>query len=122
MKQPCSCIGCKEREESLQRHLDHQFYKNADEYRDQVRIGQIIKGSEKYNEPFTPSSWSAMQLLEHAMQENVDQAHYIYGLYEHIKVLENKVNSIRELLDGDYDNAKVLDCIYEIVETGGKRD
>lgn len=64
------------------KHFNHPFYAEADQYRQDVRKEQINKGAEKYPEPFNPHSWTARQLLRHAMQENVDQAHYIYGLYE----------------------------------------
>lgn len=70
------------------RHLEHPFYGDANKYREDVRREQILKGAAKYPEPFNPKSWTAKELLQHAMQENVDQAHYIFGLYEKISEIE----------------------------------
>ncbi|WP_096199495.1 hypothetical protein [Bacillus sp. FJAT-45350] len=82
---------------NLQRHLSHPFYKNVQTYRESVRIGQIKKGAEKYPEPFTTSSWSNDEIVEHAMQENVDQAHYIYACKERMDELQKRINKAREL-------------------------
>lgn len=78
-----------------QRHLDSPFYKESNEYREIIRLGQILKGAEKYPEPFNPHSWKPEELLAHAMQENVDQGHYIYGLYEKIREMEKELESLR---------------------------
>lgn len=105
--------------ENTIKHLNHQFYQEANEYREQVRVGQIIKGSEKYTEPFTPSSWSALELAEHAMQENMDQAHYIYGLAKKAEGLESKVELYETALFGLLGVAGALDndaMIYDIVD------
>lgn len=66
--------------ENQKKHLDSRFYKEAKNYRDLVTIEQILKGAEKYKEPLNPRSWTVKQLVEHAMQENVDQGHYIYAI------------------------------------------
>ena len=80
-------------------HLDHPFYSEAREYWQSVQEGQIHKGAEKYPEPFNPSNWTARQLLEHAMQENVDQAHYIYGMYTKMYEMEQEIQELREFRD-----------------------
>jgi|GEM_PF-5109668 len=90
----CQCLDCRKKKENLEKHLNHPFYQKANNYREEVRIGQIKKGSEKYLEPFNPKSWTAKELLEHAMQENVDQAHYIYGLYEKIEEYQKQLEMI----------------------------
>ncbi|MFS0784767.1 hypothetical protein [Bacillus sp. 1P06AnD] len=84
---------------NLEKHLTHPLYRQAESYRETIRREQIIKGSEKYVEPFNPSSWTVQQLADHAMQENVDQAHYIYGMKKrmeeqeiYIKELEGKLS------------------------------
>ena len=80
-------------------HLDHPFYSEAREYWQSVQEGQIHKGAEKYPEPFNPSNWTARQLLEHGMQENVDQAHYLYGLYVKVQEMEKELQELREFRD-----------------------
>lgn len=85
----CTFSDCRERDANLKRHLEHPFYKEAADYREKIRQGQIVKGSDKYPEPFNSASWTTKQLLEHAMQENVDQGHYIYGLFEHVQAIEH---------------------------------
>lgn len=75
----------------LQIHLAHPFYQQAKEVWEKVREGQIIKGSEKYQEPFTPSSWTNTQLVEHAIQENVDQLHYIVGMQQRMESQHNYI-------------------------------
>lgn len=70
---------------TLQEHLSHPFYRDSENYRHDIRNQQIEKGARKYPEPFTPSSWTNKQLADHAMQENVDQSHYIYGMKERME-------------------------------------
>lgn len=78
----------------LQLHLSHPFYQQAKEEWEKVRQGQICKGAEKYPEPFTPSSWTNTQLVEHAIQENVDQLHYIFGMKERMEYQHNYILSL----------------------------
>ena len=85
--------------EKRMRHLEHPFYREARECWQFTQQGQIRKGSEKYPEPFNPDSWSASELLGHAMQENVDQAHYIYGLYTKMYEMEKELKELREFRD-----------------------
>lgn len=82
--------------ENEQKHLDHPFYKDAHDYIEKMRIGQIIKGAHKYPEPFTTASWSNQEIIDHAMQENVDQAHYIYAALERMQVLQNEIQEAGE--------------------------
>lgn len=83
---------------SKQQHLNHPFYKDVETYREGIRIGQIIKGSEKYPEPFTTSSWTNDEIVAHAMQENVDQAHYIYAAKERLDELQGKADRYEKAL------------------------
>jgi hypothetical protein len=110
-KAVCQCEDCREKQNNLFKHLEHDFYKDAQDYREQERIGQIVKGSEKYPEPFNPDSWSAKELLQHAMQENIDQGHYIYGLYSKISKLERENADLKAELMGErglYKNYKSM--------------
>lgn len=103
---------------NYEKHLNHPFYEKAEIVRQTVRLGQIKKGAEKYPEPFNPDSWTAQELLEHAMQENVDQAHYMYGLYEKITKLEkaldfyaqseNHTENIRNPFNSEYYQSRVM--------------
>lgn len=63
-------------EHTLQQHLESQFYEDAKRAWEEARLQQIIKGANKYPEPLNPLSWTYGQLVEHGMQENVDQMHY----------------------------------------------
>lgn len=103
----CRCASCEykrleekakaakwEHERRERQHLEHPFYKDANVYREEVRKEQIIKGAHKYPEPFNPNSWTAKELLQHAMQENVDQAHYIFGLFEKIEEMQTQIYSL----------------------------
>ena len=81
------------------RHLDHPFYKEARECWQITQNGQIRKGAEKYPEPFNPANWTIYELMEHAMQENVDQAHYIYGMYTKMYEMEQEIQELREFRD-----------------------
>ncbi|QGF21765.1 hypothetical protein Sam46_gp66 [Bacillus phage vB_BcM_Sam46] len=98
-----------EKKENKKRHLLHPFYQRANEYREEERRNQIVKGSEKYPTPFEPMEWTPKQLLQHAMQENVDQAHYIYGLYEWIEEMENEISSLKQQRDWEKNKADKLE-------------
>lgn len=97
-------------EEKLTALLSHPFYIKAKEQFEVVRQGQIVKGAEKYNEPFTPSSWTNAQLGQHALEEVVDLNHYLCGMIErmeyqnnYILLLEKQNNELkeREVIQGD---------------------
>jgi hypothetical protein len=66
----------------------YPFYKKARKVWADAQIEQIVKGLHKYEEPFNPHSWTPEELLNHAVMENVDQLHYMVGLYELIKELK----------------------------------
>lgn len=85
-----------EKDQNKQKHLNHPFYKDANEFREKIRIGQIVKGSRKYPEPFTTASWSNQEIIEHAMQENVDQTHYIYAALERMQTLQNELGEMED--------------------------
>jgi hypothetical protein len=91
----CRCKDCEELRDNAAKHLESHFYTEANQYRERERIGQIVKGAEKYPEPFNPASWTAKELLQHAMQENIDQGHYIYGLFEKIEAMEQELEKYK---------------------------
>ena len=82
-------------EEKLQEHLASPFYAKAKKFWEAVRMGQIHKGAEKYEEPFTPSSWTNEELFLHTMMENVDQLHYIVGMKERMDEQQNTIDELR---------------------------
>jgi uncharacterized UPF0160 family protein len=86
----CTCKGCQEESEALQKQLDHKFYKDADAFRNGVKMETLKKAAVKYPEPFNPASWTIEQLAKHAMAENYDQQNYIYGMYERLTTLERE--------------------------------
>lgn len=80
----------------LRHHLTHPLYKAANFAWQRTQIQQIVKGAEKYPEPLNPASWTAKQLVEHALQENVDQVHYLVSLGEKVEELESKLQKETE--------------------------
>lgn len=97
----CMCDDCQKERLNLQKHLEHPFYKEVSDYVKKTEHEQIVKGSEKYAEPFKPDSWTNEELSDHAMQENRDQAVYITGMRDRmrkqeltIKYLEGVMHSI----------------------------
>lgn len=87
--------------EDLDRYHKSQksgFYERARKAWENVQTEQIMKGMEKYPEPFNPRSWTPKELVRHALQENVDQAHYIYGLYELLLEREEKIKTLEALV------------------------
>jgi predicted nucleic acid-binding Zn-ribbon protein len=73
---------------------DHPFYVKAKQIWEAVRIRQIDKGAEKYPEPLNPKSWTARQLLDHGIMENVDQLHYFVALYEKVDEMEATITRL----------------------------
>ena len=94
-KEGCSEMSFKEWAERKienreQAHLNNPFYKRVDEVTAEVATGQILKGSEKYEEPFTPSSWTGSELVNHALQELRDGQVYVVGMMEKFEELESE--------------------------------
>jgi hypothetical protein len=85
--------------EDLAKHLNHPFYAESSNYREHIRLGQIMKGAEKYPEPYSPENYTAKEQIEHFMQENVDQAHYAYGLYKTVEKLEKENWQLKEKVE-----------------------
>jgi hypothetical protein len=67
-------------------------YEEARNFWLEVQRGQIQKGLKKYGKPLDPNEWTGSELIEHAVQENVDQLHYLFALREKYVglVLENR--------------------------------
>jgi chromosome segregation ATPase len=84
--------------ENEEKHLNHPFYAEANQYRETVRREQVLKGAHKYPEPFTTASWTNQEIIDHAMQENVDQAHYIYAAKERMEELEKEIEWLKGLI------------------------
>lgn len=96
----------------LAQQLAHPFYKRTDELRTEVKMETLKKAAEKYPEPFNPHSWTAEQLVKHAMAENYDQSNYINGLYE--KLVEIKKNLDRVLFHLDTEDISQPEVVSEI--------
>lgn len=73
-----------------------KFYEEARNLWTATQEEQIEKGILKYREPFNPFSWSPEQLLKHAIQENVDQLHYMVGLYQLIVALRESNERLKK--------------------------
>jgi hypothetical protein len=93
---PCQCDDCKKAAERREKHLNHPFYIDARKIWTNHQWAQIEKGAVKYPEPFTPSSWSNEQLVEHAIQENVDQLHYIVGMKERMEEQAKEIERLNK--------------------------
>ncbi|WP_157800940.1 hypothetical protein [Bacillus solitudinis] len=79
-----------------QKHLEHPFYKKVKAITDNIAIEQIVKGSEKYKEPFNPSSWSNEELAIHILQELRDGQVYAVGLLDRMKEQELEIQNLRK--------------------------
>jgi hypothetical protein len=80
----------------IEQHMANQLYKDANFAWQRTQVKQIIKGAEKYPEPLNPFSWTGTELVEHALQESVDQVHYLTGLLAQIKELELWADKYKE--------------------------
>lgn len=76
---------------------NYPFYKRSRDLWLETQGKQIEKGLEKYPEPFDPHHWTPQELLEHAMQENVDQHHYMVGLFVWVESLMKRVQEIKDV-------------------------
>jgi hypothetical protein len=99
MQHACDCKDCKDKRDNLVRHFQNPFYKEAKDFWNATRAEQIEKGAEKYPEPFNPDSWTNEELAQHAMQENVDQAHYITGMRDRMRKQETILCKVRMLIN-----------------------
>jgi hypothetical protein len=100
--------------EKLHTHLSNPLYKEANFNWQRTQLQQIIKGAEKYNEPLNPASWTGQQLIEHAMQENIDQAHYLTALGEKVKELEKALQKANS--DTSYWRKRYTEVKHELTE------
>lgn len=107
--------------EKEQEHLNNPFYKKVDEITEKVAVQQILKGAEKYDEPFNPASWTGEQLVNHGLQEARDLQVYLVGLKEHIERLEEDKKFLQSSIDSLHyankmlklDNQNLRYCISE---------
>jgi hypothetical protein len=80
----------------IERHLGNWVYKEARELTEEVRREQIMKGAAKYPVPLGDADWTPLQLVNHAMQENVDQVHYLTMLKFEIEQLNAKIERLEK--------------------------
>ena len=73
------------------------FYEKVKSIFSSTQQKQILKGAEKYDEPFNPDSWTATELLDHGMQEAVDLMTYLTGLHEKVQALEEENKRLRHM-------------------------
>lgn len=57
-----------------------EIYRSARKAWVEIHQKQVRKGFEKYPEPLNPDSWTEEELIIHAMEENIDQFHYLTAL------------------------------------------
>jgi hypothetical protein len=66
----------------------YPIYQKARDLFERTQEQQIVKGLHKYEGPLNPAEWTAMELIDHAMQELVDGVHYLTALKEKAATLE----------------------------------
>lgn len=112
----CECGECELKRNRRKEHLEHPFYAKVREIVADVEHQQILKGAEKYPEPFNPQNWTPKELLQHIMQELRDGQVYAVGLFELIEKLEKDVAAERrhfDLLEKAVDVSSKSDLIFE---------
>jgi hypothetical protein len=77
-------------------HLTNWLYKEARMMTEEIRVEQILKGAAKYPIPLGDAEWTPEQLVHHAMQENIDQNHYLVMLLHEIKKLQKELDFYKE--------------------------
>jgi len=90
-EKPCTCKDCLETAKRKNKHENHWFYKLARSKWLTVQNNQIQKGAEKYPTPFDPGEWTSEELVNHGLEENIDQFHYIVGLGEKLKEKDKRI-------------------------------
>lgn len=85
--------------ENLRRHRANKVYIEAAKLWLETQQGQIEKGAAKYPEPLNPDSWTESQLINHALQENVDQAHYLTALLQKIKFKDDLLSNYQRAIE-----------------------
>lgn len=101
---------------TIEAHFTNPLYIQARNTWQQAQADQILKGAQKYPETFNPASWTNDQLFMHAVQENIDQMHYLVGMKQRIDEQQNKLDRIRALVDDCVDPVKAIGQIYDILE------
>lgn len=72
----------------------HLPYIESDLFRKEVSDKQRIKGSQKYPELFTPSSWTDDELAEHAMMEFHDGQEYVSGMRIRMREMRKEIERL----------------------------
>lgn len=87
----CRCKDCEEKLRREKEHLEHPFYKKVDKVTGEIATEQILKGANKYREPFNPGSWTNKELVKHQLQELRDAQVYGVGLLERLEEQEAEI-------------------------------
>lgn len=112
--------------ENNMKHQNNPLYKEASKIWQDTQTEQINKGAGKYPEPLNPDNYSLDELLQHAMQENVDQVHYLVAMKKKAEAMEAELelgrrsnNAVMQLLQ-EYKNETrdLLDIAREIISYG----
>jgi hypothetical protein len=94
----------------------HWLYKQARSLWRETQDGQIKKGEEKYPQPLGDADWTWQDIVRHAVEENVDQMHYITLLQHHLAEMEDELIRLRE------ENASALSHIAALEAMLNGRD
>lgn len=77
--------------EKLKEHFNNPLYSKTRDVWEKAQFNQILKGAKKYPETFNPRSWDNDELFNHAVEESIDQMHYIVGMKQRIDELTNQI-------------------------------
>lgn len=129
MKHACTCKDCEKERLNKEKHFNNPFYKEVDDFVEETKEQQILKGAQKYPEPFDPDSWSIEELAVHGMQELRDAQVYITGMRDRMRKQEKRiidaltiVNSLMHI-QFDYKVAKEIAYLQSVLigeKTNGK--
>jgi hypothetical protein len=62
-----------------------ELYTKAQEVFQKIQNQQIQKGLEKYNTPLKSENHTIEELVLHALEENIDQLHYLVAILEKVQ-------------------------------------
>lgn len=77
----------------------HPVYVESDQFRDEVKDMQRLKGAEKYPELFNPSSWTDDELANHAMMEFHDGGEYVAGMRTRMRELRIEIARLNKIVE-----------------------
>lgn len=69
---------------------ENEVYEKAKRAIFEAQIKQVAYGLEKYPEPLNHKNWSAVEAIDHIIEESVDKLHYLVMLKIKLEEMEKK--------------------------------